>query len=70
MAHSLFSAKSIVDPRYCLIVFDLFTSKFILGKKSFENKLERFYKETQTKGRRNSETLRIKTVWEFNFWLN
>ena len=62
-----FLGKSAADPRYCLLLVDLFTSKvYVYGMKSrslVPLKLEKFYKEVANK-RKNKKT-RLQTDLEF-----
>ena len=48
-----FSGKSATNPKYCLLFFDLFTSKVYVypmkTRKSIASKIETFYKEFETK---------------------
>ena len=63
-----FFAKSVVDPLYCLLIFDLFTQKistYPMRKRNLlSKKLENFYIEVQSK-RKNKRT-RLQTDLEFN----
>ena len=62
-----FLAKSAVDPEYCLLIVDLFTSKtyvFRMKNRSLlEKKLEVFFNEIQPK---RTGKMRLQTDLEFN----
>ena len=62
-----FLAKSAVDPRYCLVIVDLFTSKiYVYAMKKrhlLVKKLELFYNDIKKK--RTGE-MRLQTDLEFN----
>ena len=62
-----FLGKSAADPKYCLLLVDLFTSKFyVYGMKNrslIPLKLEKFYKEVTNK--RKNKKMRVQTDLEF-----
>ena len=62
-----FLGKSATDPKYCLLLVDLFTSKvYVYGMKNrslIPLKLERFYKEVANK--RKNRKMRLQTDLEF-----
>ena len=66
-----FFSKSAVDPKYCLLVVDLFTSKvYVYTMKSrnlLSKKLELFYRDIQQKREQIAEkaTIRLQTDLEF-----
>ena len=66
-----FFSKSAVDPKYCLLVVDLFTSKvYVYTMKSrslLPKKLELFYRDIQQKREQIAEkaTIRLQTDLEF-----
>ena len=63
----VFLGKSAADPKYCLLLVDLFTSKvYIYGMKNrslIPLKLEKFYKEVASK--RKNKKMRLQTDLEF-----
>ena len=63
----LFLGKSAADPKYCLLLVDLFTSKvYVYGMKNrslISLKLEKFYKEVASK--RKNKKMRLQTDLEF-----
>ena len=67
IANLEFLGKSAADPKYCLVIVDLFTSKTYLypmkNRKLIALKLEKFYKDVQKK-RKNKKT-RLQTDLEF-----
>ena len=62
-----FLGKSAADPKYCLLLVDLFTSKvYVYGMKNrslIPLKLEKFYKEVASK--RKNKKMRLQTDLEF-----
>ena len=68
LAYLQFFAKSAVDPKYALVCVDLFTSKvYVYTLKSKNNlfkKMEEFYKEIDSKRKRN-EKMRLQVDLEF-----
>ena len=62
-----FLGKSGADPRYCLLLVDLFTSKvYVYGMKNrylIPLKLEKFYKEVASK--RKNKKMRLQNDLEF-----
>ena len=62
-----FLAKSTVDPKYCLLIVDLFTSKIYVfqmkNRSLLAKKLEVFYNEIQPK---KTGKMRLQTDLEFN----
>ena len=66
IADTRFLAKSAVDPKYCLLVVDLFTSKiyvFTMKNRSLlSKKLKLFYEQIQTK---RTGKMRLQTDLEF-----
>ena len=59
VANLEFLGKSVVDPKYCLVIVDLFSSKTysfpMKNRKLIAQKLEKFYKEVEGK-RKNKRT--------------
>ena len=68
IANIKFLSNSAVDPHYCLLCVDLFSSKmytYPLKKRSLlAKKMEQFYEEIETK-RDSKEQMRIQTDLEF-----
>ena len=68
LANIKFSSNSVVDPHYCLLCVDLFSSKiytYLKKKRSLlAKKMDPFYEEIETKGD-SSEQMRIQTDLEF-----
>ena len=62
-----FLGKSAADPKYCLLLVDLFTSKvYVYGMKNrylISLKLEKFYKEVASKHK--NKKMRLQTALEF-----
>ena len=62
-----FLAKSAVDPKYCLLIVDLFTSKIYVypmkNRSLLAKKLNLFYKDIKSK---RTGKMRLKTDLEFN----
>ena len=62
-----FLAKSAVDPKYCLLIVDLFTSKIYVyttkNRSLVAKKMETFYNEIQPK---RTGKMRLQTDLEFN----
>ena len=62
-----FLGKSAADPKYCLLLVDLFTPKiYVYGMKNrslIPLKLEKFYKEVASK--RKNKKMRLQTDLEF-----
>ena len=63
VGHLCFLGKSAADPKYCLLLVDLFTSKvYVYGMKNrslIPLKLEKFYKEVANKGNNKKMTKSI-----------
>ena len=68
IAYISFLAKSAVDPKFCLIFVDLFTSKIYTFPMKTRNllakKMEQFYNDIQKK-KRNGKRMRLQTDQEF-----
>ena len=62
-----FLGKSATDPKYCLLLVDLFTSKVYVypmkSRKSILNKMETFY--TDVKNKRKGQKMRFQTDQEY-----
>ena len=63
IADTKFLAKSAVDPKYCLLLVDLFTSKIYIfpmkNRSLLSKKLKLIYEEIQKKKNRKNETSNI-----------
>ena len=68
IAYISFLAKSAVDPKFCLIFVDLFTSKIYTFPMKTRNllakKMKQFYNDIQKK-KRNGKGMRLETDQEF-----
>ena len=67
IAYISFLAKSAVDPKFCLLFVDLFTSKIytfpLKTRNLLAKKMEQFHNDIQEK--RNSKRMRLPTDQEF-----
>ena len=69
IAYISFLAKSAVDPKFCLLFVDLFTSKIYTFPMKTRNllakKMVQFYNDIQKKKKRNVKRMRFQTDQEF-----
>ena len=69
IAHIRFLVKSAVDPKFCLLFVDLFTSKIYTFPMKTRNllakKMVQFYNDIQKKKKRNGKRMRFQTDQEF-----
>ena len=69
IANTRFLAKSAVDPKYCLLQVDLFTSKIYLfpmkNRSLLSKKIKLFYEEIKEKKKKRIGKMRLQTDLEF-----
>ena len=67
-----FLAKSAIDPKFCLLFVDLFTSKIYTFPMKTRNllakKMEQFYNDIQKRKKKNGKWMRLPTDQKFKQW--